>query len=164
MDLTCHICHVKKNSRQMLTLHIQADHEGIRYNCKEEGCNYSSKQKAQLKNHINIKHLGIKVQCELCDYKTTQVPNLNNHMLKKHGVKAAARPNVRVSLHQKSLGYSTACRTQRHRRCHRRANLSARYRYGVVQVVCRPRCATVSNLRWTSLTIFPFLSVGGAGV
>ena len=87
MDLTCHICHVKKNSRQMLTLHIQADHEGIRYNCTEEGCNYSGKQKAQLKNHINIKHLGIKVQCELCDYKTTQVPNLNNHMLKKHGVK-----------------------------------------------------------------------------
>ena len=87
MDLTCHICHVKKNSRQMLTLHIQADHEGIRYNCTEEGCNYSAKQKTQLRNHINIKHLGIKVHCEVCDYKTTQVPNLNNHMLKKHGVK-----------------------------------------------------------------------------
>ena len=33
--------------------------------------------------------------------------------------------------------------------------LSARYRYGVVQVVCRPRCVTVSN---HAETIFPFLS------
>ena len=87
MDLTCHICHVKKNSRQMLKLHIQADHEGIRYNCTEEGCNYSAKVKAQLKNHINIKHMGIKIHCEVCDFKTTQVPYLNNHMFKKHGVK-----------------------------------------------------------------------------
>ena len=87
MDLTCHICHVKKNSRQMLQLHIQADHHGIRYNCTEEGCSFSAKQKTQLRTHINIKHLGIKVNCEICDYKTAQVTCLNNHMLKKHGIK-----------------------------------------------------------------------------
>ena len=87
LDFTCHICNVKKNSRQMLSLHIKADHEGIRFNCIEEGCDFSAKQKSQLKIHVNVKHLRIKVHCELCDYTATQVPYLNNHMLKKHGVK-----------------------------------------------------------------------------
>jgi KRAB domain-containing zinc finger protein len=82
----CHICQREFKVRQSLSLHIKGDHEGIRFNCPREGCNFSAKQKGGLNIHINAKHLGIKQKCNMCDYQTTQTSNLRIHMVNKHDV------------------------------------------------------------------------------
>ena len=84
MDYTCKTCKLPFNTRQMLAIHIKADHKGIRYNCSEGNCKFSFKTRGSLNIHINNKHLGIKHRCKICDYEAGQNYKIRKHMVIKH--------------------------------------------------------------------------------
>ena len=90
LDHICHICNVKKKSRQALSAHIKRDHEGVKFQCPEEGCNVSKATKTQIKAHVDVVHKGIRHKCETCGKLTTSEGNLKNHMIKKHNVEMFA--------------------------------------------------------------------------
>ena len=90
LEHICHICKVKKNSRQGLSAHIKREHEGVKFHCPEEGCNVSKATKSQIKAHVNVFHKGIRHKCETCGKMMTSEGNLKNHMIKKHKVEMFA--------------------------------------------------------------------------
>ena len=47
-------------------------------------CAYSATDGANLKKHIEAKHLGVRYSCELCQYQATQKQNLKRHYKLKH--------------------------------------------------------------------------------
>ena len=89
-DHTCHICNVKKKSRQALSAHIKRDHEGVKFQCPEEGCNVSKATKYLIKAHVEVDHKGIRHKCETCGKLMISEGNLRNHMIKKHNVEMFA--------------------------------------------------------------------------
>ena len=89
-DHICNICHFKMNSRQGLSAHIKREHEGVKFNCPEEGCNVSKPTRSQIKKHVDIVHKGIRHKCETCGKLMTSEGNLKSHMIKKHKVEMFA--------------------------------------------------------------------------
>ena len=47
-------------------------------------CEYAATDGANLKKHIEAKHLGVRYSCELCPYQATQKQNLKRHYKLKH--------------------------------------------------------------------------------
>lgn len=47
-------------------------------------CEYAATDGANLKKHIEAKHLGVRYLCELCHYQATQKQNLKRHYKLKH--------------------------------------------------------------------------------
>ena len=47
-------------------------------------CEYVATDGANLKKHIEAKHLGVRYSCELCQYQATQKQNLKRHYKLKH--------------------------------------------------------------------------------
>ena len=84
MDFTCNTCKLSHKSRQMLAIHINDVHKGIRYNCTEGDCKLSVKTKGSLNSHINNIHLGIKHRCKICEYEAGQKSQIRKHMIIKH--------------------------------------------------------------------------------
>ena len=86
MVFICKICQGTFKSRQLLGLHIQSDHKGIRYKCNVGDCKFSGKQRGSLTNHINSIHLRIKHRCKICEYQAGQTSLLRTHMIMKHNM------------------------------------------------------------------------------
>ena len=64
--------------------HIETEHLGIRYDCDE--CDYQNKTRKFIKRHKLVKHRGIKpVSCNLCNEKGISTKWLNMHNIQKHG-------------------------------------------------------------------------------
>ena len=68
--------------RSALNKHVQMKHEGVKVQC--EMCSYSASDRSTLKAHIKSKHEGVRYPCSLCDYQATQKGNLKTHMMRKH--------------------------------------------------------------------------------
>ena len=47
-------------------------------------CEYAATDGANLKKHIEAKHLGVRYSCDLCPYQSTQKQNLKRHYKLKH--------------------------------------------------------------------------------
>ena len=90
LDHICHFCNVRKKSRQALSAHIKRDHEGVKFQCPEEGCNVSKATKYLIKAHVEVDHKGIRHKCETCGKLMISEGNLRNHMIKKHNVEMFA--------------------------------------------------------------------------
>ena len=54
------------------------------YKCLQ--CEFSSKDRGNLKKHIGYKHEGIRYACHHCDYKATTTSHLNRHVKNIHTV------------------------------------------------------------------------------
>ena len=73
-------------------------------------CEFETKRKCHLKDHINAKHNGEQFQCTHCDFKTSWKASLNMHINIKHDqefactvcdFRAASRGNLKK--HVKSI-------------------------------------------------------------
>ena len=78
----CSQCGARYTAKQNLLLHIQSEHEGVRYHCTE--CPYKAKARNNLKAHIQTKHEGIRYPCEHCQLKATSKSNLRIHVRRHH--------------------------------------------------------------------------------
>ncbi|XP_061196254.1 GDNF-inducible zinc finger protein 1-like [Saccostrea echinata] len=64
-------------------------HKAETVNCPYEGCNFFTKFKHILKNHITGKHTNTNFKpykCHLCDHSCKLKGNLNKHLVNKHGL------------------------------------------------------------------------------
>ena len=86
MDFLCNECGKTLFSRQLLRLHRDNDHRGIRFPCLEEGCNYKAKQKHGLVSHKNSRHYGIRHKCDICDLYLGTATSLRIHKISKHKI------------------------------------------------------------------------------
>ena len=62
--------------------HIGYKHIGIKFDCHL--CDYRATKKASLKLHVQSMHLGILFPCNYCDYKNAKKARLDLHILNKH--------------------------------------------------------------------------------
>ena len=77
-------CNVWKNRTSDIKIHIEHDHEKIRYQCEECGeiCGYAQSYKKHKKRHLKAE----KYRCEICDeWGTNNRPNYDHHMVRVHG-------------------------------------------------------------------------------
>ena len=82
----CKICENRFTSESLLKTHVNLKHElNSAFKCDIGGCEKSFKNRMGLNNHKNNSH---KFQCDQCDYGTRLKDNLTNHIsLEHHGVK-----------------------------------------------------------------------------
>jgi len=75
--LPCDQCHFTATRADALKRHIEAEHEGVRYNC--ELCDYTSKYKADIKKHEQHVHEGKIYNCEDCSYTCQSSNSMRAH-------------------------------------------------------------------------------------
>jgi len=89
---SCDQCEKHYGDKQMLKLHFQSSHEGVKYACNQ--CDYQATQQSHLTTHIKSKHEGVKYACNQCDFQGSQ-SNLISHIKSKHkGVKYPCNKSV----------------------------------------------------------------------
>ena len=71
-------------SRSSLWRHMQAVHEGLRYNCDQ--CEYKAIRQSSLTSHIQAVHEGVRYKCDQCEYsvKPECAGHLNRHKKTVH--------------------------------------------------------------------------------
>ena len=79
----CDYCNYQSFNKQCLKLHIEREHEGVRYPC--DICSYQSKSKLNLRDHKASKHkIDPIFRCTLCDYCTNHTTGWISHAKRKH--------------------------------------------------------------------------------
>ncbi len=80
---SCTQCDKAFTGEKTLNLHIATAHEGHKpFKCDK--CDASYKTTTQLKDHTNAKHLGLSLECKLCDKKLTSRQSFINHVNTVH--------------------------------------------------------------------------------
>ena len=107
----CNLCDFKTNIKQKLKLHLQAKHNDSKHVCNEcekhfslldylmrhkenmhvkketfkcGQCEFETKTKQGLKNHMNAVHEKIKYECKSCSFKTGWYSHLGRHERMNH--------------------------------------------------------------------------------
>ena len=80
----CKVCGQEFRTYSQFLTHVKKFHEAInheklkkRYNCDE--CDYKSKTKFKLKNHINCVHKNIQLSCDTCEFTCKSYNGLKAH-------------------------------------------------------------------------------------
>ena len=68
-EFQCQYCQFSSKVRSSLHNHVQTEHEGVIFVCSN--CDYTAKLEQSLQRHIAAVHNGEKYSCTHCDYKTT---------------------------------------------------------------------------------------------
>ena len=80
----CNKCDFQAGGTSDLNKHIQSIHEGIKFECQYEGCNYKSTRKATVNYHVRFKHEGIYYPCDMCGERFMDPSALKKHVQHKH--------------------------------------------------------------------------------
>jgi len=78
----CDLCDFKGNGKNVLRVHKEVNHLGIKYPCEQ--CDFISTTKGSLKRHVEQRHLGIKHPCKFCDFQASTKSSCRQHMYTKH--------------------------------------------------------------------------------
>ena len=78
----CSQCDYQTKDKSYLQQHIKTIHEGFKYPCDQ--CDYKTAYRHHLFSHIKSKHEGVKYQCDQCDYKAAYKQNLLRHIKSIH--------------------------------------------------------------------------------
>ena len=62
--------------------HICVKHDGIRYPCDQ--CGYEATKVYDLKRHTDAKHKNVRFPCDICSFSASNVPYLKKHKRLKH--------------------------------------------------------------------------------
>ena len=81
-DLACDQCDYDAGSFANLRQHKQNVHEGLKYDCTS--CDFKTGDKGNLKKHVQKDHLGVTYTCSICKQVFNYKQNLNNHVNIKH--------------------------------------------------------------------------------
>ena len=82
-DLKCNVCPRKLPSQRKLKIHVAIKHGHRIFACTQCDYK-TSYRKEEIRTHIEAVHEGIRYNCEFCDYKGTTKPNLKNHISSIH--------------------------------------------------------------------------------
>ena len=78
----CKECDYKTKQKGNLNIHIMASHESLEFTCSM--CEYKTSDKMRLSYHKQSEHEGVKFSCNICEHKACIRSNLNTHMLNIH--------------------------------------------------------------------------------
>lgn len=78
----CPLCDFNSKTRKSLNQHIVAMHKQLKLMCPY--CEFYTNYKSNLNRHILAKHTSTKICCTLCFYQTTRPVYLTNHVNKYH--------------------------------------------------------------------------------
>ena len=98
----CDRCDFSAGTITYMNMHIKVKHEGFSFKCEEEGCNFQSKDKSNLRDHVRVKHkrLPKKFKCKIqkldketkrsrpCTFETGTRPHLLKHKTEVHEMSA----------------------------------------------------------------------------
>ena len=79
---SCDHCEYKAKTRQHLTTHIQAIHEGLRIAC--DMCGYAATSRPNLLRHKQRWHEGVVYSCDDCGHKSGSSTSLKYHINSVH--------------------------------------------------------------------------------
>ena len=80
----CNKCDFQAKGTSDLNKHIQAIHEGIKFECEYKGCNYRISRRSMLNYHVRFKHEGIFYSCDMCGERCMSPHALKSHVKHKH--------------------------------------------------------------------------------
>ena len=80
----CNRCDFQAKGTSDLNKHIQAIHEGIKFECEYKGCNYRISRRSTLNYHVKFKHEGIFYSCDMCGERFMSPHALKSHVKHKH--------------------------------------------------------------------------------
>ena len=86
--LECDLCKfstVNKNSLKKHKKYIHGASLIQNQSCTFPDCGKTYTRKGELIEHIKSKHIGEKLQCDICDFQTTIKASLRGHKLNVHG-------------------------------------------------------------------------------
>jgi len=78
----CNLCDYTSRQKWNLKAHKESQHDGVRYYCNL--CDHSASTLRYLQTHKESRHEGKKYPCDECDYAATQPGNLKLHKRSKH--------------------------------------------------------------------------------
>ena len=81
--LPCEVCGNVFSGKAALKVHKDSVHEGREFKCDYEGCEFTSKYKSWLKNHIET-HQNVFHMCDQCEYKSVHYLRLKHHIKLHH--------------------------------------------------------------------------------
>ena len=81
-SLMCDLCGFEAPAKKVLRQHIEAEHEGVRYECRQ--CVYVAKSRGTLRRHEQSAHEGVKYPCDQCTYMATAPNALKRHIQSIH--------------------------------------------------------------------------------
>ena len=77
--LFCDVCDFICYQSSSLTKHKSMKHTEAKFSCTEQGCTFSTSVKHYLKKHTIVKHIGLMLSCDKCDYKSSNSSTLLSH-------------------------------------------------------------------------------------
>ena len=78
----CDHCQFSTKNKSNLKAHRNAKHLGVKYPCDQ--CDYKASYSNHLRQHKRVKHEGVHFPCDLCLFTTSQKSKLKLHMREKH--------------------------------------------------------------------------------
>ena len=82
IGLSCVNCEFETKDKSSLKQHIQSAHESVKYSCTL--CEYSCAYKGALSVHIRIVHDSIYFKCDQCSMQYSYKSCLKYHLESKH--------------------------------------------------------------------------------
>ena len=80
---SCKSCDFKTKSKRKLSNHVQTEHQGVIFFCPS--CSFQTKSKMYLRYHVQAEHEGVRFSCDDCDFQTKRKIYLKQHILAEHG-------------------------------------------------------------------------------
>ena len=79
---SCNKCQFKAKYPSDIIKHMEAVHEGVRYNCDQ--CEYQTKYKSDINKHKQSIHEGMKLCCDQCEFQARSKKYLKIHHQSVH--------------------------------------------------------------------------------
>lgn len=82
-SFACDHCQFSTKNKSNLKAHRNAKHLGVKYPCDQ--CDYKASYSNHLRQHKRVKHEGVNFPCDQCSFQTSQKSKLKLHLREKHG-------------------------------------------------------------------------------
>ena len=82
-SFACDHCQFSTKNKSNLKAHRNAKHLGVKYPCDK--CDYKASYSNHLRQHKRVKHEGVNFPCDQCTFQTSQKSKLKLHVREKHG-------------------------------------------------------------------------------
>ena len=78
----CKTCAYTTTRKRNMINHNRVHSPSI-YKCQSEGCAFKTKAKSHMQIHEEVKHKGVRIDCNFCDYQMAYRKDLGKHIEKK---------------------------------------------------------------------------------
>ena len=81
---SCRLCDYTSKKKYIVQQHILSKHEGVSYECINVKCNYKTTHPTNLKWHVKSAHGPVTHKCGSCEYKASHKHTVRQHFESVH--------------------------------------------------------------------------------